>query len=246
MRCNRVGAIVRFSDTPATFGKRLAVNDVSTKYRGNTEYFRRLSWQMENGGYEAMLWDLLHRNIEGWSPEPVPVTTALIAQKRLSLPEEVQWLENVLQRGVLPVPVPGYPNRCASNELLKDLREFFPYANSKVMAEVLRSIGADDVNSGFRGWIFPTLPLGRKRFEMVCGGGDWAWKNDLTQWQGTQKTAVVKRVRIVEPVVEPDDGLPPKAREISSDGELAAILKMPISSVAPEPKVVPLASWRRF
>jgi hypothetical protein len=49
----------------------------------------------------------------------------------------------------MPVPLPNYPNRCASYYLLSDLREELEYANSKIMAEVLRSIGADDVNSGF-------------------------------------------------------------------------------------------------
>ena len=143
------------------------------------------------------------------------------------------------------VPLPGYANRCASHQLLSDLRETFEYANSKVMAEVLRSIGADDVNSGFRCWSFPTLPVARRRFEMTYGGGDWAWKNDLTQWQGAQKiksaAEVKKPLRVVEPQDDDFGEPPPSEPKIS----IAALPASPISS-AKKPEVAVVPFKRRF
>jgi hypothetical protein len=76
----------------------LAVDDAVQQ---DTEYFRLLNEELENGGLEAMLHELLNRDIRTFNHRAVPVTTALIDQKLLSLePHETWWFEK-LQRGHL-------------------------------------------------------------------------------------------------------------------------------------------------
>src|SRR5262245_8374300 len=65
-------------------------------------YFNALYHELENGGLEAMLYDLLNLEIGNWHPRQVYETEALREQKEQSLSLLEQWLEQVLQEGKLP------------------------------------------------------------------------------------------------------------------------------------------------
>ena len=62
-------------------------------------YFQAIADEMGNGGYEAMLYDLLERDISGFSVTTIPKTAALAEQKKLSFKTEVRWWQDVLMRG---------------------------------------------------------------------------------------------------------------------------------------------------
>jgi hypothetical protein len=47
-------------------------------------YFGEMVQQMESGGYEAMLGELLQRDITEWNPERIPETEALRRQKEIN------------------------------------------------------------------------------------------------------------------------------------------------------------------
>jgi hypothetical protein len=79
--------------------RRWFVQDVSGERIGDQEYFGAIEFEMQNGGYAAMLYDLLHRDISGWRAQPVPDTAGLQAQKQLSLKTEEAWWLAVLLRG---------------------------------------------------------------------------------------------------------------------------------------------------
>jgi hypothetical protein len=49
------------------------------------KYFAPLLDQLENGGYSAMLFELLHRDLEEWHPRRLPITDALREQQRQGL-----------------------------------------------------------------------------------------------------------------------------------------------------------------
>jgi hypothetical protein len=70
-----------FTDTDA---RRYAVFRVSEKRRGQLDYFRAIGNELLHGGYAAMLYDLLHRNLNGFDPRIIPLTNALLDQKKLS------------------------------------------------------------------------------------------------------------------------------------------------------------------
>ena len=71
----------------------------SATAKNNHHYFAEIWQQMENGGYEAMLYELLHRDISGFNVRSVPITSALQHQKKLSLPTPEAWWLEVLHRG---------------------------------------------------------------------------------------------------------------------------------------------------
>lgn len=77
--------------------------DVNVGRRGDTDFFTKLHRELENGGYEAMLFDLLQRDLGTWRPRhDIPVTRASIDQKIRSLSQFGQFWYNLLYEGYLP------------------------------------------------------------------------------------------------------------------------------------------------
>ena len=72
---------------------------VSPARVGDHPYFADIVKEMEHGGYEAMLHDLLTRDISAFNPRKVPVTEGLIEQRKLSLDTPIAWWVDVLHRG---------------------------------------------------------------------------------------------------------------------------------------------------
>lgn len=79
--------------------RRFFVLDVRATHKGDRPYFRELWNELENDGLAAMLYDLLHEDLSGFDHRDVPDTVGLQQQKKLSLPVELAWWEEVLQRG---------------------------------------------------------------------------------------------------------------------------------------------------
>jgi hypothetical protein len=86
--------------------RRYAVFEVTNPHQHDPDarrrYFGELVEQMENGGYEAMLGELLARDISGWNPEAIPETEALLRQKRLNASNDpaLAWYYSRLEDGV--------------------------------------------------------------------------------------------------------------------------------------------------
>jgi hypothetical protein len=74
-----------------TDSRRYAVFKVSEARHGDHAYFAAIANELENGGYEAMLYDLQHRNITRFDPRKYPSTPALFVQKKLSFDETTGW-----------------------------------------------------------------------------------------------------------------------------------------------------------
>jgi len=84
--------------------RRFAVFAVSSKRRGDKAFFTALNRQLyEQGGIEALLHDLLARNIGDWAPrDNVPATSALVDQKVMTMDDVERWWYNKLLDGILP------------------------------------------------------------------------------------------------------------------------------------------------
>ncbi len=65
--------------------RRFCVLDVSEERMQDTAYFQALAEEMNNGGREAMLYDLQHHDLSQVDLKEVPKTQALLEQKLLSL-----------------------------------------------------------------------------------------------------------------------------------------------------------------
>jgi hypothetical protein len=66
---------------------------------GDHAYFAAIQAEMENGGYEAMLHDLQHRDLSKRNLRAVPVTGMLMVQRKYSLATIEAWWLDCLHRG---------------------------------------------------------------------------------------------------------------------------------------------------
>lgn len=81
--------------------RRYFVLDVINEYAQNKEYFTALNHEIDNGGAEAFLHELLNRKIESDLRQP-PRTTGLIDQIMASQKSQESFLFHLLECGVLP------------------------------------------------------------------------------------------------------------------------------------------------
>jgi hypothetical protein len=97
--------------------RRYAVVDVAEIHCQDTKWFRQLYDELEEGGYAAMLHDLLAHNLGSWHPrDGIPRNDALVRQQAESLtPLDAWWIE-LIEDGTLPGASEDEPHRTISNE----------------------------------------------------------------------------------------------------------------------------------
>jgi hypothetical protein len=185
---------------PASPGeRRYAVFMSSDKYvRGNASdaeheaYFKALHHELENGGLEAMLFDLLKLPLGSWHPRQVYETEGLQRQKEHSLSPLEQWLEQVLQEGRLPNDLTGRKDFALTRSLVEDAKmrigRLSGYLSDKAMGTFLRKHGCIKrkepcCGAGeLRGWRFPPLTDMRAEWSRKFGG--WPWDDPKQQdWE---------------------------------------------------------------
>jgi hypothetical protein len=85
---------------PASLGaRRFLVLQAGNQHIRDFKYFTALVQEMDAGGYEALLHDLLHHDLSNFNVRDVPTTAGLIEQKKLSLEPHMSWWSNALHRG---------------------------------------------------------------------------------------------------------------------------------------------------
>jgi hypothetical protein len=150
--------------------------------RRDEAYFKALYQQVNRGGREAMLYDLLQRPLGEFHPRQIIQTEALRRQKELSMPPEDEWLESLLQDGKLPIGS-DLLNQCSTAVLTDDLnKRFHAGMKEKALAQFLQDFGCTPCRTNSaRGWKFPPLPEARARWERKYG--KWPWHEDLKAWR---------------------------------------------------------------
>jgi hypothetical protein len=181
-------------------------------FNTNNEHAQKKAWldplyeELENGGYAAMLYDLLRRDISNFHPRQIYRTKALAKQQRLSLSyEDMAWSE-ILETGMLGgVYNDKVPNEVVSNDwedykgkykgLYTHMREMSPslrYKSDRHLADYLVERGGRDENDkplvkrkkvgGHRGWEFPSLEMCRAHW--LKKHPEWESDTDITEWGG--------------------------------------------------------------
>jgi hypothetical protein len=106
--------------------RRFFVLNVSDRCANNHDYFAAIHEELDNGGYEAMLHELLNLDLTGFNHRRAPRTVGLQEQQKLSLPVAEKWWIDVLMRGYVWRSRLGLENffsewhECVSTELLFD------------------------------------------------------------------------------------------------------------------------------
>jgi Family of unknown function (DUF5906) len=185
---------------PASAGERryavFACADTYVKGRCNEAerdgYFNALHHELDHGGLEAMLYDLLRWDLGDWHPRQVYETDALREQKEQSLPPLEEWLVEVLQDGALPgIKFDGEKDLACTRALVEDAKLRVPHGaarfSDKAVTAFLRKHGCTPRKTNrdsheTRGWKFP--PLAKMRQEWAARYGGWSWRDDeLENWQ---------------------------------------------------------------
>jgi hypothetical protein len=83
----------------AADARRYFVLEVSEARKNDHAYFGAIWQQMEDGGFEAMLHDLLAMDLTTFNIRDVPATEGLHHQRKLSLPTTDGWWLDCLERG---------------------------------------------------------------------------------------------------------------------------------------------------
>ena len=87
--------------------RRFAVLDVGEERAQDKVYFGQMMAQMNAGGFEALLYHLLHLDISDVDLRTIPKTAALSEQKLATLSPELKWFVDILVEGVLPGDTDG-------------------------------------------------------------------------------------------------------------------------------------------
>ena len=104
--------------------RRFMVQRVADTHRQDAAWFAPIFQQMRSGGYQAMLFDLLERDLRDWHPRRIVHTAALAEQQDESLsPLDAWWLE-LLQSAVLAGSNSSAPDRAISNKYEDEVRDF--------------------------------------------------------------------------------------------------------------------------
>ena len=185
--------------------RRYAVFGVSDLHKQDERWFGPLNEQMEAGGYEAMLHDLLRHEIGDWHPRRIPRTEALLEQQSRGLSPEDAWWCELLETGLLWGSDPTRPECAVSNGweekeegftssrmvkrkgLYDQARDISPRLRSfsdHLLAAALSKNGCSNAKKVMRrrGWQFPDLSAARAAWEKRYRG--WQWRDpDIPGWQ---------------------------------------------------------------
>lgn len=167
--------------------RRFFLLDVLDIRRQDISYFGALNQQLETGGYEAMLFDLLCYDLAGFDIRRPPVTRSLYDQKLVSLDLPAQWLFERLKEGRLRNGDVGWVSQQIKQHLVNDFTEFcrqvgrdrfnahatstrLGVALKKILRETL--LDARPTINGRREWCwqFPALEESRQQFDKYLSG----------------------------------------------------------------------------
>ena len=183
---------------PAEYdSRRYAVFEVSDKYKQKAEYFKPIYEQIEQGGREAFLFDLLHRDIGDFHPRQIIKTAAFRDQVASSLGPLPAWWAGFLEDGFLPVVLGDAPKNVIPSSHLRggmDLRDMmrkgdqrFVHVSQHKITKFLRAQGCEQWRVGCRGWRLP--PLAQARADWEKKYGKWDWPNDNEDWDTYPESA---------------------------------------------------------
>lgn len=79
--------------------RRLLVLKVSAKHKEDIPYFRTIREELKNGGYEALLYDLLNEDISNFEPRMLPRNIEAFEVKKMSMSSVEQYIYEALCEG---------------------------------------------------------------------------------------------------------------------------------------------------
>jgi hypothetical protein len=181
---------------------------VSEAHAQDAKWFDPLYAQLDNGGYEAMLFDLLNFDLGDWHPRHLARDAGLLDQQKLSLSPLDAWWVELLETGTLYGADPKDPSHAVSNKyeikidvdgyqrvttrlgLYDQARSIEPRLRQRsdhVLGDYLSKQGCDNTKKVMRrrGWTFPPLEECRAKWEQRYPG--WQWRDpNIAEWRAEE------------------------------------------------------------
>jgi len=175
--------------------RRWQMFDVGEDHREDHGYFSAIAGQLADGGYEAMMHELMNRDWEkGTDPRRTIRTPALLDQIFASQPPQLRFLYEILQCGTLPGSSAQHPHsttiealfqafrhnhpneRLASNALGRSLQAAIPAIRTNPAGEYISPVPPHSHHRSTR-YDFPPLLSCRAAFDRYIGQqAVWAFK----------------------------------------------------------------------
>jgi Bifunctional DNA primase/polymerase, N-terminal len=195
--------------------RRFLIPTVSTAHMQDFVYFTAIQSQLEDGGYEALLYHFLHEvDLTGFNVRLVPDTAALREQRDQSLAPLDAWWSELLETGTLMGADPVSPNRAVSNAYQRQIEVDGSYGTTQIryinqlgiydqarlieprlknhigdhkLSAHLIEMGGDNTKKVLRrrGWTFLPLSVCRATWEKRYPG--WKWRDtEITEWRAEE------------------------------------------------------------
>lgn len=116
--------------------RRFFVLDVSDTRKEDLAYFNRIHKQLENGGYSALMYDLLHEDLTGFDPRVMPDNFSGFDMKLEGAPNVDRFIYTSLKEGCWDHANVG-PSQNVENLLIDKFydcyKNWFSYENQKIL-----------------------------------------------------------------------------------------------------------------
>jgi hypothetical protein len=193
--------------------RRFFIPTVSVARLQDFAYFSAIQEQLDNGGYEALLYHLQFEvDLTGFNVRDVPKTVGLREQRNMSIEPLDAWWVELLETGTLAGSDPKHPERAVSNAYQKEVttepsvafggthvrmvhqRGLFDQAkqleprlrniSDQKLGRHLTDMGCDNTKKVLRRQGWWFPPLADRRKAWEAKYPGWKWRNpELTEWQ---------------------------------------------------------------
>ena len=173
--------------------RRFQVLNVASAYQNNYKFFSDLLNELDNGGREALLYDLLHENLCGFNPRILPdTTTAFDVKIRGANSVEQYWYEalsagccdisNIAPNGnwgVIPKTSVhnDYVNFCSRTRQKPIIKALFFKETYQIIPSITLSQNKIEGNERTRNLNCPSLEIARADFQKFMQADSKIWKD---------------------------------------------------------------------
>ena len=160
--------------------RRFFVLRVGEKYKEDHNYFKALHEELNQGGYEALLYDLLDENISGFDPRQLPSNPDSFSIKMLSTGSAIRYLHDALSEGGFSIgedKIPMWQAEIPKDDVYQDYvawckknsehsvtNALFGKALKRVSFSVKESRPGNEHRNRIRCYKFPSLIQARDEF----------------------------------------------------------------------------------
>jgi hypothetical protein len=171
-----------------TDDRRFLVLDTADKFKRDTKFFSELWTQMESGGYEALLRELLAEDISSFNVRDVPNEDTGSDLKIMSGDTALQWIHALLENGLRPDGDFGeWDMSTIETEKTKVFDRYCEWCRSRNLRPVHEGVIAKRLveltgvqshrlrenGSRIRKFYFPSLDVARSNFSKIVRGVKW-------------------------------------------------------------------------